>query len=132
VFVYYDYVCVLIYTYKIFFTHIFIYYTTRVGLLFIYNLRLLFRPCLFLKLLRRDIFIFFALPPPSDAAFSAGSCSLSVSVSLPLTAPAAATAITTAATTGNTSAAVATITTATDVAAAAAGTAGGIIAIINK
>jgi hypothetical protein len=125
--------CVLIYAYKIFFTHIFIYYTTRVGLLFIYNLRrLLFRPYLFLKLLRRDNFIFFALPPPSDAAFSERSGSLSISVSLPLTAPAAATATTAAATTGNTSAAVATITTATDVAAAAAGTAGGIIAIINK
>ena len=109
--------------------YLYIYLLYNYSWFVVYNLRLLFRPCLFLKLLRRDNFIFFALPPPSDAAFSKRSGSLSISVSLPLTAPAAATATTAAATTaaaitGNTSAAVATITTATDVAATAAGTAG--------
>jgi hypothetical protein len=109
----------LIYAYKIFFTHIFIYYTTKVGLLFIYNLRLFFHPGFFLKLLRRDLLIFFALLPPCDAA----SCSLAVSVLLPLTAPHTAPAITTNPNT----------TTDTGNAATAAGHAGGTgRAIINK
>ena len=113
----------LIYAYKIFFTHIFIYYTTKVGLLFIYNLRLFFHPGFFLKLLRRDLLIFFVLLPPCDAAFSERSCSLAVSVLLPLTAPDTAPAITTNPNT----------TTDTGNAATAAGHAGGTgIAIINK
>lgn len=42
--------------------YLYIYLLYNYSWFVVYNLRLLFRSCLFLKLLRRDNFIFFALP----------------------------------------------------------------------